>query len=158
MPDITIVQTALTLVEGLAYEPWIKTVVLFSVVSVVLACCWRAVARYVMHADSKALAGLLLARLTRVGRQLQHASRYAPEMERYRRRWGPYLALVSLGDLVACYGFCALLALFFMYVSMDPRHVMASMLLFFLSVILGRYHLAAAGRAWHSIKTGKAFN
>ena len=81
MSDIGIVQTALTLVEGLAYEPWIKTVLLFGVVPVVLARSWCAVARYVMHANSKALAGLLLTRLTRV---LVASSSTPPAM---RRRW-----------------------------------------------------------------------
>jgi hypothetical protein len=41
MPEITMVQTVLTLVEGLVYAPWVNAALLFGVVPVVLARCWR---------------------------------------------------------------------------------------------------------------------
>ena len=78
-------------------------------------------------------------------------------MERYRRRCGPYLALVSLGHLVAVYGFCALLALFLMYVSMIRCTLWPPCSSFSYPSSWGGTSSLRLARAWHSIKTGKAF-
>jgi hypothetical protein len=78
MSDITTVQTVLMLVEGLAYAPWVKAVILFGVVPVVLARCWCAVARYVMHPDSKGLGGVLLMPCTHDAHRLAAAETGLP--------------------------------------------------------------------------------
>jgi hypothetical protein len=75
--DILAVMTVITLLEGMAYAPWVKVILLFGMVPVELAYCWRAVARYVMHPDSRALASMLLMGFTQIDRRLKHASRYA---------------------------------------------------------------------------------
>jgi hypothetical protein len=78
MSDTATVQTVLTLVEGLAYAPWVKTVLLFGAAPVVLARCWCEVARYAMHSDSKALAGVLLMSCTYGARRLAAAETGLP--------------------------------------------------------------------------------
>jgi hypothetical protein len=45
----------------------------------------------------------------------------------------------------------------FLLIVKDMMWFMVSMLFFYLFVTLGRFELAAATWAWHSIKTGKAF-
>jgi hypothetical protein len=70
--DIPAVMTVITLLEGMAYAPWVKVILLFGMVPVALAYCWRAVARYVMHPDSRALASMLLMGFTQIDRRLKH--------------------------------------------------------------------------------------
>jgi hypothetical protein len=159
MPEITMVRTVLTLVEGLAYEPWIKAVLLLGIAPLVVATCWYRAARRLMHPDSKALARGLLMGITRVNRRLEHASRYAPEVERRRRRSEPYVQLAAHGFFVVFFAFFALIALasFGLALVTKPTWFLVPLVFFFLFVTMGRFEVAATTWAWHSIRTGKAF-
>jgi hypothetical protein len=146
----------LTPLAGAPYEPWVQLLQFLLVVATfVSAIAWVLTRRHVI-----AMVHQAWSLLKQGDRAIKRTTRYAPEMERQRQRWEPYVALVGHLCMSACHIACFMLAIFGIVITVKDGMwgLFVTVMIFGIFFLFaGRGELAAATWAWHSIKTGEAF-
>jgi hypothetical protein len=144
----------MTLLQGTAYEPWVK----LSLFLLLLTFCWSAMAWLVMRRSSQALGRQLFTLLKRASGKLDSALQYPPAYPRRPDRVGLYSEFVGwVSGSIAVILFVGVIsrALFVGVqrgLPWDREGVI--WLIWIVFLVLTRLLLALALRAWYRIKTG----
>jgi hypothetical protein len=145
-----------TLSAGTVYEPWVQW---FQFVLIVVGfgsiIAWLLTRRHVIACSQQFW--LLLKRANCI---LEYICRHAPETERHRKRWAPYVQLVFHGFLAVVFACTVFVFIVALILGLSRMTWSASLMVsgfWIVAILLMRINSAAASWAWHSIKTGQAF-